>query len=117
MLGSMECADLLKGIGERIRTLRKARKVSQERLAELAGLHPIFLSNVETGKVRGSICTYQSIAEALGMSLAELTELPGEKNVWNSELMVLFQSAKNLSEDKQKIFVETVRGVLSGLGS
>lgn len=111
----MECAELLKLLGERIRTLRKAREVSQERLAELANLHPVFISNVETGKVKASICSYNSIAEALEMTLAELVELPGEKESWNSNMVALFQSAKRLDKDKQRIFVETVKGVLSGL--
>lgn len=111
----MECAELLKLLGERIRTLRKAREVSQERLAELANLHPVFISNVETGKVKASICSYNSIAEALGMTLAELVELPSEKESWNSDMVALFQSAKRLDKDKQRIFVETVKGVLSGL--
>ncbi|MGA2151090.1 MAG: helix-turn-helix transcriptional regulator, partial [Geobacteraceae bacterium] len=45
----MECGELLKLLGERIRTLRKGQEISQERLAELAGLHPVFISKIETG--------------------------------------------------------------------
>ena len=111
----MECAELLKYLGERIRTIRKVQNISQERLAELAGLHPVFISNVETGKVKASICSYNSIANALNMSLSELVELPGEKESWDSNMVALFQSAKRLSKDKQTVFVETVKGMLSGL--
>ena len=106
---------MLKLLGARIKVLRKAREVSQERLAELANLHPVFISKIETGKVRASVCSYQSIAEALDMSLAELVELPGEKEYWDSNMIALFQSAKKLSPDKQMVFTETVKGVLSGL--
>ena len=111
----MECAELLKYLGERIRTIRKVQNISQERLAELASLHPVFISNVETGKVKASICSYNSIANALNMSLSELVELPGEKESWDSNMVALFQSAKRLSKDKQTVFVETVKGMLSGL--
>jgi len=111
----MECSELIKALGERIKMLRKAQEVSQERLAELANLHPVFISNVETGKVKASICSYNSIAEALNMSLAELVEFPGENESWDSNMVVLFQSAKKLNKDKQKVFVETVKGMLSGL--
>lgn len=111
----MECAELLKYLGERIRTIRKVQNISQERLAELAGLHPVFISNVETGKVKASICSYNSIANAMNMSLSELVELPGEKESWDSNMVALFQSAKRLSKDKQTVFVETVKGMLSGL--
>lgn len=112
----MKCTVLLRIVGERIRAVRKARKISQEALAELAGLHPIYVSRVETGKVKASICTYDSIAHALDMTLSELVEMPGERELWDSDLVVLFQSAKKLDHERQKIFIETVRGVLTGLG-
>lgn len=111
----MECDHLLRTIGERVRTLRKAQKMSQERLAELAGLHPVYISNVETGRRRASICTYQSIAESLGVCLSELVDMPSGIEAWDSNLLEVFQSAKKLDGAKQKIFVETVRGVLKGL--
>ena len=111
----MECDKLLKTIGERVRTLRKSQSISQERLAELAGLHPVYISHLECGRRRASICTYNSVAEALGVSLSELVELPTESEVWDSNLVSLFQIAKKLERDKQIIFVETVRGVLNGL--
>lgn len=106
---------MLTFLGDRIRTVRKARKLSQEKLAELSGLHPIFISNVENGKVKASICTYNNIANALDMALSELMEMPGEKESWESGLVILFQSVKNLDIHKQKIFVETVKGLLLGL--
>jgi transcriptional regulator with XRE-family HTH domain len=112
----MECTELLKVLGDRVRAVRKSRKISQERLAELAGLHPVFVSKLETGKVKASVCTYHCIAEALNMRLAELMELPGENESSNNDLVVLFQSAKSLDNEKQKLFIETVRGVLTGLG-
>lgn len=112
----MECTELSKLLGGRIKVLRKAKDISQERLAELANLHPVFISKVETGKVKASICSYHSIAEALEMSLAELVELPGDKESWDSDMIALFQSAKKLNADKQKVFIETVKGVLNGLG-
>jgi len=112
----MECTELLKLLGNRIKALRKAKDISQERLAERANLHPVFISNVETGKVKASICSYHSIAEALEMTLAELVELPGEGESWDSDMVALFQSAKKLNKDKQRVFVETVKGVLNGLG-
>jgi transcriptional regulator with XRE-family HTH domain len=43
----MDSEELLKLLGERIRTIRKARKISQERLAEISGLHPPYISDIE----------------------------------------------------------------------
>ena len=37
-------------LGRRIRSLRKARGLSQEKLAELAEISPKYLSRIETGR-------------------------------------------------------------------
>lgn len=112
----MECSELLRTIGERVRTLRKSQRLSQEKLAELASLHPVFISKVETGKVRASICTYLSVADALGVGLSDLLDLRQEREPSDVELLALFQSAKQLNEDKRSVFVQAVKGLLSGLG-
>lgn len=106
---------MLRTVGQRVRAVRKAKCLSQETLAEAAGLHPVFLSRVELGKVRASLCSYAAIADALGLSLAELVDFAGETDAGNSDLLVLFQVAKTLDRDKQVLFVQTVKGVLSGL--
>lgn len=111
----MECADFLILLGKRIKTLRKARDISQERLAELSGLSVVFVSNLENGRRRASICTYREVASALGMSLSELVELPGEKESWDENLLELFQSAKRLSAERQKVFIDAAKGLLQGL--
>ncbi|MCJ7783840.1 MAG: helix-turn-helix domain-containing protein [Desulfobacterales bacterium] len=62
----------LKLLGERIRGFRKAKGLTQEKLAELAALHPTFISEIETGKANYSISTLLSIADALKINPAEL---------------------------------------------
>ena len=57
-----ENEELLKIIGERIRTVRKVQKISQERLAELSGLHPTYISDIERGKVNASLYTFYMIS-------------------------------------------------------
>lgn len=89
--------------------------MSQERLAELAGLSVVFISNLENGRRRASICTYKELASALGMSLSELVELPGEDESWDDNLLELFQTAKRLGSERQKLFVEAAKGLLLGL--
>lgn len=60
--------------GERIRTLRQNRGLSQEHLAELAGVHRTYLSSVERGERNVSLDNIYAIAEALSISPAELFE-------------------------------------------
>lgn len=113
----MECTDYLKILGERIKAARKSKGISQEKLAELAGLHPVYIVKVERGKVKASICTYLFLSKALGISLSELVELPEDNDVAerDGELFGLFQAARRLNSDKHIIFIETVKGTLAGI--
>lgn len=65
---------VLKTFGARIRALRQARGLSQEKLAELAGLHRTYISSIELGERNVSLKNIQALADALGVSLQELFE-------------------------------------------
>ena len=60
--------------GERVRALRQSRGLSQERLAELAGVHRTYLSSLERGERNVSLDNINAIAKALGVSTGELFE-------------------------------------------
>ncbi len=60
---------LLKAVGYKIRVIRTAKKLSQEQVAEMSNLHPTFISNLENGKLNGSILSFYRIAEALNTPL------------------------------------------------
>ena len=58
-------------IGNRIRSLRKERRLSLEQLAGKSGVALATLSRMENGKGSGTFKTHQKIAEAFGLSLPE----------------------------------------------
>ena len=58
-------------LGERIEKLRKEKKLTQEELAEKAGLHRAYFWDVESGR-NISIKTAYKIAKALDVNLSEL---------------------------------------------
>jgi transcriptional regulator with XRE-family HTH domain len=58
-------------IGERISTLRRARGLTQNELAEKAGLDGRHVSRLETGKHFPSLDTLVAISEMLGVELQE----------------------------------------------
>jgi transcriptional regulator with XRE-family HTH domain len=68
-------SDLLRALGHAIRQVREDRSLSQERLAELAGLHRTYISSVEQGRRNLSIENIHRIANALGVSMTELVQL------------------------------------------
>lgn len=65
---------LLKKLGERVKRFRLAKALSQERLAELTGLHRTYVGGVERGERNISLLNLARLAKALGISLSELMD-------------------------------------------
>jgi transcriptional regulator with XRE-family HTH domain len=66
---------LLKLIGNRIREVRKERKLSLRDVAFKIGMEPSNLSVIENGKSNPQILTYARIASALNITLKDLFEI------------------------------------------
>lgn len=58
--------------GRRVRVLRVARGMSQEALAEAAGLHRTYVSSLERGERNVGIDNVYALADALGVDPTEL---------------------------------------------
>jgi len=61
-------------IGRRIREARERKKISQERLAELAGTSLSSISRLENGKIMVSLKKLMVIADVLDTDLMELLQ-------------------------------------------
>ncbi len=69
-------------VGERLRALRRLRRATLRTVAERSGLSESFLSQVERGRSSASIESLRRMADALGVSMADLFEpdrLPGPR--------------------------------------
>jgi transcriptional regulator with XRE-family HTH domain len=64
---------LYEKLSQRIEQLRKSKDLTQEELAEKAGLHRAYFWDIENGR-NISIKTAYKIANALGVSVKELFE-------------------------------------------
>jgi transcriptional regulator with XRE-family HTH domain len=62
-------------LGEAVRQLREKRGVTQERLAQDAGLTTGTVSLVERGRSNPSWGTVRAIADGLGVTMGELAKL------------------------------------------
>jgi len=60
--------------GQRVRELRKATGLSQEAFADKCGLDRTYMSGIERGKRNVALRNIEAIAEALGVSISELTK-------------------------------------------
>ena len=65
--------------GEVIRELRKANKLSQEKLAELSKLDRSFISLMECGHKQPSLITIFQLAKAFKLSASKILSLTEEK--------------------------------------
>lgn len=66
--------DPRKPLGQTIRIRREKLGLTQEQLAEMAGLHWTFLSGVERGVRNVSIMKLHQIAVSLGVRLRDLVD-------------------------------------------
>ncbi len=64
--------ELLRALGVAIRALRVSRGLTQEQLAESAGLHTTYLSDVERGRRNIGVINLDRLAAALSVDLPTL---------------------------------------------
>ncbi|MBS0015620.1 MAG: XRE family transcriptional regulator [Arthrospira sp. PLM2.Bin9] len=66
--------EIVKLFGNNVRDFRKLRQISQDRLAELCGLHRTYIGSVERGERNITLVNAQKIANALSVSLCDLVK-------------------------------------------
>ncbi|WP_454735490.1 helix-turn-helix domain-containing protein [Cupriavidus necator] len=71
-LSSQRQNPTLVALGDAIRRIRKARGLSQEQLALSAEIDVSYLGRVERGDNNAAVLRLERIAEALGVTMAEL---------------------------------------------
>jgi transcriptional regulator with XRE-family HTH domain len=87
--GAFLVSEIGKTIGQRIRELRTQRteRWTQEDLAERARISVSFLSMIERGERVAHVETLASLADALGVTLAELFVAPAERPADQQEIL------------------------------
>lgn len=105
----MEKTHLLKKLAKRIRHLRKIRKMSQEKLAEKADLHPTYIGTIERAEKNPTITSLEKIAKAFNISLTELVSFPDERPGVGSNIVTLKKALKllDLAKELGKTEIET----------
>lgn len=62
----------MNSLGDKIKTLREERNMTQEELAARVGVHQTKISHCETGARGVSVLLIEKLASALGANFAEL---------------------------------------------
>lgn len=68
-------------VGRKLRRLRRARDLTLDEVARLAGCSESMVSKIETGRVNPSLNIMRGLAAALGVNMAALFEEPGDKSI------------------------------------
>lgn len=64
-----------KKLGEKIYKLRRAKKLSREKFAELAGINDYYLGEIERGEKKASLDTLFKISSILNLKIHELLNI------------------------------------------
>jgi transcriptional regulator with XRE-family HTH domain len=62
---------------------RVVRGISQEELADIAGLHRTYVGSVERGERNISVDNMEALANAMGLDISELLSLPTKATTKN----------------------------------
>lgn len=70
--GRVGAEEASKGVGSRLRVLRREQKVTLVELAKTSGVDAATISRIETGRMTGTLASHMKLAEALGVKLTNL---------------------------------------------
>lgn len=72
-----ERSRIKKHFGRNIRSLRRQKGLTQEKMAEMAGINPKYLGEIERGIKNPTALIVQRIAAALGVPVCEILSKEG----------------------------------------
>lgn len=67
--------EILKKFGDNVREERLNKQLSQEQLAELAGVHRTYIGMIERGEKNITLENIEKISSALGLKIKDLMEI------------------------------------------
>lgn len=105
--------DIKKLLGKRIQELRKSRKLTQEKLAEIIGIDVVSLSKIETGRNYPTSENLEKIAKVLDILPFELYkfEIPKTSEEFIAEIQKNINLIKNDTK-KLKILNNIIKELL-----
>lgn len=68
----MQKSSILEVFGQNVRRLRLEQGLSQEQLADKAGLHRTYIGMIERAEKNITLCNIEKLANALGVKVSEL---------------------------------------------
>ena len=94
-------------LGEKLKSLRKTKDLTLDKLAELSGVAKATLSRIENGVTTGNLTTHLKICEALKVNLGELY-----KGLENPEEKIVVFDEKNIKDAEVFNYDEKVSSII-----
>lgn len=99
--------------GKRVKSLRTSKKLSQEKLAELSGLHSTYIGQIERGEKSPTIESIYKISVGLDISLSDfLKNIQIDENV-ETYADKIYNEILSLPTHKQKKIYEIIKDILT----
>ncbi len=103
-------------IGKRIRSYRVQAQLSQEALAERAGVHPTYIGQLERGEKNATIESIAKITAALQLPLSKLfAHLESSEEQQEDIPSVCYQMILQQPEKKQKAILKLLQDIVAVL--
>lgn len=95
--------------GERVKSLRTAKKLSQEKLAELSGLHSTYIGQIERGEKSPTIESIYKLSVGLEISLADFFKNMEMKEKYADKI---YNMVLPLTSEKQKKIYDIINEII-----
>ena len=102
-------SDIANIIGERIRLYRNCAGLSQEALAEKAGLHSTYIGQLERGEKNATLESIEKVVRALDLSFETLFENIIIGNTKNEYAVECYEMITALPVSEQKAILELIK--------
>ncbi len=114
-MGNRAVSQGLIDLGSRIKERRREAGMSQETLAEKAGISPNTVSRIEGGLMAMSVETFQKLVRILEMDANELLCHAGLSEEGDRNVRDIFSRIGRMERREKEIVIQTVRGLVDAL--
>lgn len=101
-----------KAFGSRIKELRKNKKITQEKLAEIIGVEPQQICRIEKGACFTTFETLEKLSTALDTPIQDFFNYAHLKTK-NEILKILSTTLKELPEDKLQTIYKVIMSIIN----
>jgi len=101
--------EILKIFGKRLRSLRRAKDMTQEQVAERAGLSLQSVGEIERGRGNPTLVNVERLSDALDVELTELFDLGDVKMTREQAVQEILARLEGATEEQVRALLMMVR--------